>query len=100
MPPLGRPRAAMNASSVVAMTSTMASPIATISRLEEATGRLATRRAEPRSTAVARNAGLVTHHAHDRSAALHSAFALRFVNLLRRHGVHRRRARQQAGGTG
>src|SRR4051794_29476989 len=100
MPPLGRPRSAMNASSVVAMTSTIASPIATMSRLEELTGRVASRAALGRSTAVARVAGLVTHHAHDRPAALNPAFALRFVHLLRRHGVHRRRARQQAGGTG
>src|SRR5437868_5237532 len=79
------------------MTSTIASPIATMSRLEEVTGRVASRAGEARSTAVAWKAKAVTHSSHDRPAALNPAFALRFVHLLWRHGVHRRCARQQAG---
>src|SRR5205085_129781 len=80
------------------MTSTIASPIATMSRLEEVTGRVASRAGDARSTAVAWKDKAVTHRLHDRPATLHPAFALRFVDLLRRHGVHRRSPRQQAGG--
>src|SRR4029078_8720528 len=78
-------------SSQVAMTSTIASPIATMSREELTRGWLA---------AVAPFRKAVRHPLHDGPAALSSSFALRLVDLLRRHGVHRRRARQQAGGIG
>src|SRR5437764_11900525 len=45
----------MNESSHVAITSTIASPIATISRPGEVTGRVASRRSAARSTACARD---------------------------------------------
>src|SRR5438270_7743101 len=126
MPPRGNRRCSMNASSPVAMTSTIASPIATMSREDLTRGWLAARLRERQSEAVipalsrdppseycqksrqppdqVRGDGHCKSSrtryplSNDRPAALHPAFALRFVDLLRGHGVHRGRAGQQAGG--
>src|SRR5579884_1401349 len=89
----------MNASSAVAMTSTIASPIATMSSLEEITGALATRTIDIGSTLVARHDGTVTHQGHDRQDALRPVFTAPAFDFLRRDGVHCWRSREQAGRT-
>ena len=68
------------ASSEVAITSTIASPIATMSRLGEVTGGVASRRARARSTAVARAGKAVTPSRHDTELEPRAipAVALRF----------------------